>query len=218
MDGTLVNTEPLHFRAFHGILQRFQDEYKIDVDHESAIEKYYGQTDKLVYESLFPNKRPMSTEEFIQEKNNHLVEQFKSLSLEEKKPLLSPGIAAFLDHLKMTGATLALVSSSEERIVEATLECFDLKKYFDELVPRNGLFLNKPSASPYLKAMRALKAKSRDSLIFEDSPPGVMAGLRAGCFVIRYRYFSPKQGPFGLPQSCGRGVFLGECDNYSLLF
>ncbi|MGZ3808732.1 MAG: HAD family hydrolase, partial [Bacteriovorax sp.] len=145
MDGTIVNTEPLHARAAAIVLRARGH----DIDLESCLDQFYGMTDTAVLKMTCPNLSDLEIEEAIVEKNHHLLELFKALPHQEKIKYVTPGLFDFLKFLRQEKKPIAVVSASEDIIVEKTLECFSISSYVDLQMGRHQTTFTKPHPEPY---------------------------------------------------------------------
>ncbi len=194
MDGTLVNTEPLHAKAAVTVLK----ELGIEIDLLSCLEKYYGMTDTSVLKMECPHFTDQEIESTILKKNQRLIEIFHSLKEQEKEKYLTPGLFNFLDHLKNENKNLGVVSASEDIVVTETLKCFNITAYMQIQMGRSQTEKTKPHPDPYLEAMRRLKSSPHETIIFEDSPTGLKAASDSQAQVIRITGFAhdDKKSPF----------------------
>lgn len=186
MDGTIVNTEPLHAKAAVIVLKSLG----IKIDLESCIDQYYGMTDTAVLKLACPELSDLEIGHAINQKNLHLVELFKKLQHTEKHSFITPGLFDFLKFLKKESKQLAVVSASEDIIVTETLKCFDIHHYMDLTMGRGQTQLTKPHPEPYLEGMRRLKTHPAKTVIFEDSPTGLQSALASGATVVRITGFA----------------------------
>lgn len=186
MDGTMVNTEPLHAKAAVIVLK--SRGYEIDL--EACLDQFYGMTDTAVLKMTCPELSDAEIESAIAEKNVHLMDLFKALPDHEKHQYITPGLFDFLNFLKQTGKAIAVVSASEDIIVEKTLECFSISTFIDLQMGRGQTTLTKPHPEPYLEGMKRLKSPPQKTLIFEDSPTGLQSALASGAHVIRITGFA----------------------------
>ena len=189
MDGTLVNTEPLHAQAAVLVL----DKLGVKVNLLDCIDQFYGMTDFIVIKTVCPQLSDEEINRAIDLKNEELIKIFKLLSPKEKETYLTPGVIDFLHFLKRENKHCAVVSASEDIIVEETLACFGLDKYMMLQMGRNQTTLTKPHPDPYLEAMKRLKTTPKKTLIFEDSPTGVKSACASGADVIRITEFTHVQ-------------------------
>ncbi len=188
MDGTLVNTEPLHAKAMNKVFHKYN--ISIDITNAEALERFKGMTDLTVLNTLCPNLSETDYKNMIIEKNIVLKNIFLNLNNEEKKSLTSPGIRSFISHLKKNNKKLAVVSASENEIVNDTLCAFDLIDEFDFWLGRHSTEKTKPSPDPYLLAMKMAEIGKENTIIFEDSPTGLKSAKTSGARVIEVAPFS----------------------------
>ena len=186
MDGTLVNTEILHARAAHEIIQ---DE-GIDVNLMESIHNYYGMADTEVLKLLIPGIDDHKVNEIINKKNKHLIEILHGLKEQELENFITPGTFEFLDYLNNLGKSCAVVSASEDIIVYETLKCFGLDKKVKLQMGRNQTRKTKPHPDPYLEAIKRLATHASETVIFEDSPTGILSASQVGCEVYRVTEFA----------------------------
>jgi beta-phosphoglucomutase len=178
MDGTLLNTEPLHAQALEQTLW----DLGISVDKEILLKKYNGKSDLEVYQDL---KLTIFLQDFLKLKNIHLSHLIDNLTFKEVRKIRTKGILPFLHFLRKNNYILAVVSASEDVIVNKLLKKTKLDSFFLKTVSRHDTFISKPNPSPYLQMMRKLKLKTNEVLIFEDSKTGIMAAKNSGGLVVR---------------------------------
>lgn len=183
MDGTVMNTGPLHAKALRKTLEQFgRDCFEMEL-----IKKYHGKGDQDVYLDLNIAGKldKCSLSEFIVLKNKNLMDIIERLDDTEIEKLITPGVVSLLNDLKKNNYQTALVSASEKKIVNLLLDKSGLTPLFTICKSREDTFMGKPAPSPYLRAMRQLGLSSRDVLIFEDSPTGLLAAEKSGAFVVK---------------------------------
>ncbi|MBC7713597.1 MAG: HAD family phosphatase [Rhizobacter sp.] len=190
MDGTLVNTEPLHAKAAVLVLA----EIGVHVDLVSTIDQFYGMTDYIVLKTVCPQLSDVEINKAIEQKNFHLIKLFKALADEEKDQYITPGLLPFLNHLKKENKKLAVVSASEDIVVFETLKCFGIDHYMQLQMGRNQTELTKPHPDPYLEAMKRLKTTHPNTIIFEDSPTGIKSATATNAQVVRVTAFAHSTG------------------------
>lgn len=190
MDGTLVNTEPLHAKAAVIVLA----EMGVKVDLMACIDQFYGMTDHVVLKTVCPQLSDKEIDRAIEQKNYHLINLFKQLKDHEKDQYITPGLLPFLNHLKQENKMCAVVSASEDIIVHETMKCFGLDHFMKIQMGRNQTTLTKPHPDPYIEAMKRLNTNHERSIIFEDSPTGIKAGNASGAQVIRVTAFAHHGG------------------------
>ncbi len=179
MDGTLFNTEPLHAQALRKVLL----EEDMDLSTEELEHRFIGVADDQVFRELLGSDCDTAT--MIIKKNKELKDSIASLSKSELLALQVPGMIELLTQLKEAGLKLALISASENEIVDLMVEHSGIGIYLDTIVGRSDTERSKPFPDPYLFAMKKLAVDASNSLIFEDSPTGLQAAMDSGAEVIK---------------------------------
>ncbi len=92
------------------------------------------------------------------------------------------GLADFLERHK--DVPKAVASNAEPQNIDFVLDQYDLRRYFEIAV--SGLEVSRPKPFPdiYLEAARRLGADPQHTVVFEDSPTGLRAGVDAGMRVV----------------------------------
>ena len=179
MDGTIIQSEPIHAKALQLILKKIVPELPL-----FTLEKdFSGLPDPLVHQKIFqenfygpiPNSLKLSLDQFIEDKNRHIAMIIENISPLEFKKLLIPGLINFLKEIKKRNFLCGLVSASEESIIHLILRKAQILDFFDIVTPRLIDQPNKPSPYPYLKTIKKLSAIPAKTIIFEDSKAGLKA-------------------------------------------
>lgn len=95
-----------------------------------------------------------------------------------------PGAAELLAEIAAAGVPCALVTSSEQAIMDAVLAHSLAGAAFDVTVCAADVSRTKPDPEPYLVAARRLGADPARCVALEDSPNGVSSAEAAGCLVV----------------------------------
>ena len=186
MDGTMVNTEPLHAKAASVVLNNLG----VKVDLMASLDEFYGMTDHVVLKKLCPDLSEAEIDKCIEQKNLQLIKLFQNLSHDEKESYITPGLFPFLQYLKDENKKIAVVSASEDIIVFETLKCFGIDIFVELQMGRNQTALTKPHPDPYLEAMKRLDITHNDTIIFEDSPTGIKSAYATKSEVVRVMAFA----------------------------
>lgn len=169
MDGTLVDSEPLHERALVAALTAVGIKPPHDL-HERVL----GQAALPVYEMLrdeFGLSVPFG--EWIRRKYGHYMQHAHTL-----KP--RPGALDIFRDLQRKGVVQAVVSNSDRLVVDANLRAVGIQEPGMKTVSRNDVRDGKPAAEPFLRAAWLTGIDPADTLVMEDSFTGASAGLAAG--------------------------------------
>ena len=193
LDGTLLNSEPLHALAIYQILQQCGHPSKhTPADLENI---YYGCSDKYIFEAE-NLKAYLSLEGFYQQKSVLMQQILQDLTEEQEMALIAPGILEFLAWAQKMGKRLAIVSASERNFIDLALKQFKMQEYFPYIVAHEDCATSKPLPGPYLTALEKTGLKAEEALAFEDSPPGLTSAKGAHIRTVEIS-LRPKQGFLG---------------------
>ncbi|MBP5295907.1 MAG: HAD family phosphatase [Bacteriovoracaceae bacterium] len=181
LDGTLLNSEPLHATAIFKILQAVG----LGQDYSPALleKKYMGCTDDYIFQEEGLAAR-LSLAEFYAQKAVLMQEILAALTKEDEQRLLAPGIIEFLAWAQAAGKCLAIVSASERYFIDLVLAQFKMQDFFAYIIAHEDCATAKPAPGPYLTALERGGLAAQEALAFEDSPPGQRAAQAAFIEVI----------------------------------
>jgi sugar-phosphatase len=170
MDGLLVDSEPLWYRAeayaFGSVGLNLSDDdmrqtmgYRIDelVEYRYRESPWNGASQKDV-EAMIVDK---------------VIELIKS----EVVPL--PGTKNILEFFKEKSLPMAIASSSYGAVIDAVIDTLDIRKYFVYTHSAQHEKYGKPHPGVYLSTAIMLGVSPDKCLVFEDSPMGVLAAKAA---------------------------------------
>jgi HAD superfamily hydrolase (TIGR01509 family) len=173
-DGTLVDSSPLHARAFAEVFAP----HGIEVDYPRiAGMTTEAAVDRLAADSglaLAPDER----------------ERLVSAKRERGRELIARELEAIDGAPEFVRAAasrfqLALCTSGSRRSVEAALTRVELAGCFDPLLTAEDVIRGKPDPEIFHAALGRTGAAAGEALIFEDADSGVEAAKAAGIDVVR---------------------------------
>lgn len=174
MDGVIVDSEPLHERAF---LDTFARIGKAS-DHGIHFPDYYGRSDQVVWRDfLTAHQPPQSLAELSRMKQERFLELLRA-----EQPIFRP-IPELVRALASRGP-IALASGSNHAVIRAVLELSDLRRHFTAVVSADDVARGKPAPDIFLHAAECLGIPPTECVVIEDSVAGVAAGRAAGMKVI----------------------------------
>lgn len=91
---------------------------------------------------------------------------------------------ALLERVKARGLPCAVATSTDTLLARHKLRLAGLLAYFETVIGGDAVSAGKPAPDVFLAAARALKLAPSTCLVFEDSLPGLSAGLAAGMHVV----------------------------------
>ncbi len=173
LDGTLVDTDPLHHAAFATILgERGRElslaEYRTHImghPNDAILARFFAGEDG----AILHRKEAM----------------FRDSLGGEVEPV--PGIHALLDWAEANAVGCAVVTNAPRANAVAMLAAAGLADRLSTLVIGDECARPKPDPAPYLAAMQALGASPARSLAFEDSRSGLRAARSSGAHVFGMR-------------------------------
>ena len=173
-DGTLVDSSPLHARAFAEVFAP----HGVEVDYPRiAGMTTEAAVDRLAADSglaLAPNERQRLVGA-KRERGRELIEQ--ELEAIDGGPDFVRSAAGRFQ--------LALCTSGSRRSVEAALVRVELAGCFDPVLTAEDVTRSKPDPEIFLSALDRTGAAAADALVFEDADSGVAAAKAAGIDVLR---------------------------------
>lgn len=175
MDGVLFDTERLTTEAW----VKAAAEWKLDLP-VSFINSYKGQNLRVrtqLYLERFGMDFPY--EKFREKKTEYMEADIAKNGLPVK-----PGVYELLKYAKEHQIQLAVATSTSRKTAERYLKQTGIYEYFQAVVYGDTVEASKPEPDIYLEAARRVGVDSKDCLVIEDSPAGILAGYYAGAKVI----------------------------------
>ncbi|WAX95669.1 HAD family phosphatase [Aminobacter sp. NyZ550] len=173
MDGTLIDSEPLHEESLVSALRSVGIEPPADL-HARVV----GQAARPVYEVLRDQfGLALDFDDWIALKYDHYLGRAPDLLPRE-------GAMEIFRDLKARGVVQAIVSNSDRLVVEANLQAVGVHEPTMKTISRNDVRLGKPDPEPYLRAAYLTGIDLADTAVMEDSVTGAMAGVAAGMRTI----------------------------------
>lgn len=168
MDGTLIDTHIMNYKAYKKALNESGFELEYKYYREKCNGKYYkeflpqvvyGISDMENILDFIHEKKKKYYMEYINDArvNTHLVKIIKCLRNEYKT---------------------ALVSTASKSNCYELLQYVKIMDLFDLIITREDVLENKPSPEGFIAAMNAFNSTGDETLIFEDSDVGIEAALK----------------------------------------
>jgi beta-phosphoglucomutase family hydrolase len=170
LDGTLVDTMPLHYRAWDEAMQAAGLQCQLDEELfyslggvptlrvAELIGRHYGLT--IDPRAIFEHKEAL----------------FRALQKDAK--LIDPVVAI----ARRVAATrpVSIASGGPREIVRRSLELAGLAPLFKVVVTADDVEHGKPAPDMFLLAARQMAVEPGRCLVFEDAEPGMRAAVAAG--------------------------------------
>lgn len=173
LDGTLVNTDPLHFQVWQAILREFE----LEIDEAFYQTKISGRLNPAIMQDLLPHLSSDERQKFIDQKEVRFREQAPQL-----RPLA--GLMEVIQWADQQGLKQGVVTNAPTENVYHVLKALHLEETFDQVVIADALGIGKPDPAPYSHALKQFDLSPKQALAFEDSPSGMRSAVSAGILTI----------------------------------
>lgn len=175
-DGTLVDSEHLHYAAWQAELQPFG----CSLEKSRYMAQFSGVSTFATAETLIRDYQlPIAIEQLMDQK----TARFLTL-LQTELPIPMPGAEALLQTIRQTELAMALVTGSYRCEIEPVLDNLGWRDFFPLIVTRDDVQHAKPHPEPYLTALERLNLSATECLALEDSPTGIRSAHDAGLTVL----------------------------------
>ena len=176
-DGVLINSEPIAV----AILAADLLELGLRISEEEAHHRFTGWKTTQIAETVSAETGTSVPEDWVS-RHNASVRNAVAASVE---PI--PGVLDVLDALDAAGIGWGVASQSGLLYLEQALGRVGIWQRAAGRVASSQIVANpKPAPDVYLKAMELVGVPGHRSIVVEDSPTGVRAGVAAGARVIGY--------------------------------
>jgi HAD superfamily hydrolase (TIGR01509 family) len=173
LDGTLANTDPIHFENWREIMLG----YGMEIDQEFYDAQFSGRRNLEIVEEHLPQ---LSAEEGLQ------LSEYKEAQFREQATRLPPlaGLAKILDWSQRHSLKQAVVTNAPRVNAEFMLQVLGLIETFPTVILGEELPIGKPDPLPYQLALKTLDVLAAEAIAFEDSPSGVRSAVGAGILTV----------------------------------
>ena len=176
LDGTIVFSEPIGVKALIKTLHELNISHA-NFDLNILIFRPISDLLKLI----FKNNEHMIHDARIAWFNNYI-----QLAFEKGMLKLAPDIKETLEKLKNEGYKLAIGTGSVYALVDLTLEYFELKQYFDEIVTVEEVESPKPAPDTFNLIAKNLKVESNECIVVGDTKYDIIAAKEFGATAVLY--------------------------------
>ncbi len=178
MDGVIVDTEPLHHKAYHLMF----DDVEIEVSPE-LYQSFTGQSTLNICKRLCDHfSLAEIPETLVQLKRKH----FKHIFANDPSLQLIDGVLDIIKEYHANDLKLVLASSASMMTINNIFDRFDLNQYFMAKFSGADLQQSKPHPEIFEKAAFATGYERSECMVIEDSTNGIKAANAAGIFCVGY--------------------------------
>jgi HAD superfamily hydrolase (TIGR01509 family) len=177
-DGVLVDSEPLSNTVFSDALKR----EGLDWSVEETMRRLLGRSLKSCVEIIEGVLARQLSEGFVHKLQSETLRAFRDAPVQ---PV--PGIHEAIDALEAAGVATCVASSGGFDKMEVSLGVTGLLARFEgRIFSASQVQRGKPFPDLFLHAAIAMNEQPFDSIVVEDSVPGVQAARAAGMRVLGY--------------------------------
>lgn len=197
-DGVIVDSEPLHYRAFSQVVARIG----ISFDYSNYLARYAGYDDKDGFRAILTDYATASKSKII---NDGLIAQMcreKALAFERfagEGVDIIPGVLTLI-HEAASQIPLAIASGATGQDIHLILGPLGLDDHFNPIVSADDVQCSKPDPQTYGLAVERLSRQWPDlqitpqsCLALEDTPAGIESALGAGLKTLGLATTHPAQ-------------------------
>lgn len=190
MDGVIVDTEPVHYYAYHQHFKQLNIEVTPDM-----YASFTGNSTKNIFEKLkakFDLKDDVQT--LVETKRNLFNDAFDS----KEDLFLLDGVEDLIKDLHTNGMQLVLGSSSAKVTINRIFNRFNLHHYFTHIVSGEDFPKSKPHPAIFQHAAYLAQTPVENCIVIEDSTNGILAAKAAGIYCIGYDSFHSKMQDYSM--------------------
>jgi HAD superfamily hydrolase (TIGR01509 family) len=189
MDGTFLNSEPLHALAGIQLLKNHGTAKTSEICYKTFEERFRGLPLETVFKHLVEEElvqEAMDLEQFQISYEQLLLENIPQVRVHD---LFDPKLAELMGMAHDLGLKTALCTASERRFTNNILEYFNFLHLFHVIKTNEDFARSKPDPLPYHGTMEALGLSAHQVLIVEDSIPGLTAAKLSGARFVKASWY-----------------------------
>ena len=178
LDGTIANTElEAHLPAFNKSFRDLSLNWNWDENTYIDLLKINGGRNRI---SFFAKKNNIEiSEDFVIQIHKKKQEHYLNL-VNEGAVSLKTGVNRLINDLSSTNVRQFIVTSSSRNQVNLLIrKLFNNKNPFEFFITSDDVDYLKPHPMPFLKAIKLSGINISNSIVFEDSNPGLISAFSA---------------------------------------
>ncbi len=174
LDGTLVDSMPLHFSAWCAALE---DHGMPGIFAEDVFYAMGGRPTRDIVRTINGEQGThLDPDAVAFSKKKHFLRRLDEVELMEE---VAPVVEAYRGKVRM-----AVASGGSREVVEKTLQKVGIADWFEEVVVSSDVAKGKPSPDIFLEVSKRLGVAPKDCLVFEDGRAGIEGARAAGMEVV----------------------------------
>lgn len=183
MDGVLVDTIPLHYRAWQTLAAKLGKTFSYEL-----LKLGNGTTYLTHILAMKWTECPDEGRRLAEERETTYQEIIREVGVKAM-----PGVVDYLEKLKHHSIPCAVGTSAFAVNQHITLRAAGLENYFNVFVNGDDVAMAKPAPDIFLKAAERLGVEPNRCVVFEDAPLGIQAGKAADMHVVAFSFTHPAE-------------------------
>ena len=180
LDGVLVEAKQIHYETLNSAIFEATNNHDMVISWEEHLSTYDGRKTNEKLQLLTELKQlPPNIHQYIWDLKQKYTLQALSNLLPDYR------LQELFKKLKSEDYKIACCSNSIRRSVLTMLAKLGLIEYMDLIISNEDVKNSKPHPEMYWRAMSMMGVLPEETLIVEDSPPGLLAAARSRANVLR---------------------------------
>ena len=176
MDGTILDTEPTHRKAWHQVLTK----YGMRFEEQAMVALNGSPTWRIAQTVIELNNATLDPHQLAAEKTAAV----RAILLDDVRPLpLIEVVKTWYGRRPM-----AVGTGSESALADALLSHLGIRHYFDAVVAADHVTHHKPAPDTFLRCAELMGVAPEKCVVFEDADFGLQAARLAGMDAVDVRF------------------------------
>lgn len=175
-DGTLVDSETLHYECWRRLLLN----YDVELTEEEYIRDHNGVPTLKNAENLIDTYRLNTSSEVLADTKRKMFAQRSAT----QAPDVLPTVIEALRVTQRLGLKTAIATGASDEDLARSLDTHRLFDYFNAVATNGEVSNGKPAPDVYLLACERLSIEPKNAYAFEDTEAGIAAAKSAGLYCV----------------------------------
>ncbi|NBC10744.1 MAG: HAD-IA family hydrolase [Planctomycetes bacterium] len=184
-DGVIVDSEPLHHRAFVEVAGPLG----LDLDYPTYLREYIGYDDRDAFRAMLQQLGREPDDQTIAQLGHEKAAAFERLASEAVRSI--PGAIELIRAATDAKLPIAIASGATRADIDLMLDALGLTHHFEVIVSADDVARSKPDPASYALAAERLAAYHPDAnlqpgacLAIEDTAAGIASARGAGLMTL----------------------------------
>ena len=178
MDGVIVDTEPIHKKAYFKMFEHFD----LNVSEELYSSFAGASTQRVCNTVIDEFNLKIGADEMESVKRKY----FKNFFDNDEDFGTVKGVKELIEHYHNNEIVLILATSASHTTINMVFARFNLNPYFKAVISGTDLKESKPNPEIFIKAAELSGFPKNECIVIEDSTNGITAAHHAGIFCAAY--------------------------------